>query len=34
VEIIGLTMAVYLAISLLISLAMSLYNRRIRIVER
>ena len=34
VEIIGLTMAVYLAISLLISLAMTLYNRRIRIVER
>ena len=34
VEIIGMTMAVYLAISLLISLAMSLYNRRIRIVER
>ena len=29
-----MTMAVYLAISLLISLAMSLYNRRIRIVER
>ena len=34
VEIIGLTMAVYLAISLLISLAMGVYNRRIRIVER
>lgn len=34
VEIIGLTMAVYLAISLLISLVMTLYNRRIRIVER
>ena len=34
VEIIGMTMAVYLAISLLISLAMTLYNRRIRIVER
>ena len=34
VEIIGLTMAVYLAISLLISLAMGIYNRRIRIVER
>ena len=34
VEIIGLTMAVYLAISLLISLVMTLYNRRIRIVAR
>jgi general L-amino acid transport system permease protein len=34
IQIIGLTMAVYLAISLLTSAAMNLYNRRIVLVER
>jgi general L-amino acid transport system permease protein len=34
VEIIGITMAVYLAISLLTSLAMNIYNARIRLSER
>jgi general L-amino acid transport system permease protein len=34
IEVILLLMATYLAISLLISLAMNLYNRRIQIVER
>jgi len=34
VEIIAITMAVYLTLSLLISLAMNLYNRRIALVER
>jgi general L-amino acid transport system permease protein len=34
VEIIAITMAVYLTFSLLISLAMNLYNRRIALVER
>lgn len=33
-QIIGLTMAVYLTISLVTSLAMNLYNRRIALVER
>ena len=34
VEVIGITMAVYLAISLVISLFMNWYNRRIALVER
>jgi general L-amino acid transport system permease protein len=34
IQIIGLTMAVYLTISLLTSAAMNLYNRRIALVER
>jgi general L-amino acid transport system permease protein len=34
VQIIGLTMAVYLTISLATSVAMNLYNRRIALVER
>jgi general L-amino acid transport system permease protein len=34
VEIIAVTMAVYLTISLLISLGMNLYNRRIALVDR
>jgi len=34
VQVIFITMAVYLAISLLASLAMNLYNRRFSLVER
>jgi len=34
VEVIAITMGVYLAISLLISLFMNWYNRRIALVER
>ena len=34
IEIIAITMAIYLSISLLISLAMNLYNRRSAIKER
>ena len=34
IEIIAITMAVYLVISLVTSLAMNLYNRRIRLLER
>jgi general L-amino acid transport system permease protein len=34
VEVILITMAIYLSISLLISLGMNLYNRRVRLVER
>ncbi|MBM3585460.1 MAG: amino acid ABC transporter permease [Alphaproteobacteria bacterium] len=34
VEVILITMAIYLTISLLISLGMNLYNRRVRLVER
>lgn len=34
IEIIGMTMAVYLAISLIISLLMNLYHHRIRLVEK
>lgn len=34
IEVIGMTMAVYLTISLTISLLMNLYNRRIALVER
>lgn len=34
VEVIGLTMAVYLAISLAIAAAMALYNRRVALLER
>ena len=34
VEVIAITMAVYLTISLLTSLAMNIYNRRMALVER
>jgi len=34
VEVIAITMAVYLFISLVTSLAMNLYNRRMALVER
>jgi len=34
VEVIAITMAVYLTISLVTSAAMNLYNRRIALVER
>jgi general L-amino acid transport system permease protein len=34
IEIIAVTMAVYLSFSLLISLFMNVYNRRIALVER
>ncbi len=34
IEVIAITMAVYLAISLLIALAMNMYNRRIALIER
>jgi len=34
IEIIAITMAVYLAISLVTSLLMNLYNARVRLVER
>jgi general L-amino acid transport system permease protein len=34
VEVVTITMAVYLAISLLTSLVMNVYNRRIALVER
>ena len=34
VEIVGIWMAVYLAISLMISLGMNIYNRRLMQVER
>ena len=34
VEVVAITMAVYLAISLLTSLAMNIYNRRVALVER
>jgi general L-amino acid transport system permease protein len=34
IEVIGITMAVYLFISLVTSLVMNLYNRRVAIVER
>ncbi|HEX7076553.1 MAG TPA: amino acid ABC transporter permease, partial [Hyphomicrobiaceae bacterium] len=34
VEVIAITMAVYMTISLIISLFMNWYNRRVRLVER
>jgi general L-amino acid transport system permease protein len=34
IEILGITMLVYLCISLVISLAMNIYNRRIALKER